>query len=364
MLSTLSACGLEDLKKGVAVHKDGVYFTVYAIKRYAVAHGFDKKVNSSTYEIPSRVMYKGIKYPVKQFSVQLDGAYYTRFEIVHDGGTATKLIVPETVEKLDLSKYLYSQVENLQKITVSEDNKHLTSVDGVVYTKDKSQLIFYPPAKPDNTLVLPMQTTSISDYLYGKKNLAAIAVEAGNTSYSAHDGVLFTADGKSIVCYPLNKTDEKFLIPKSWSVLATSHFANNTYLKQLEVEEGNTIVSAYKGNLYSADGSTLLFRPNIDNSHVLELPDTINTVNDGMLYNVQYLYVPKGLQKIVFHKYEGYNDENKGNPIAKVSYIYFESEELPFCLRYTRLTGTVKFGVSREQFQAEIESSLSSGEHL
>lgn len=353
-LSTMSACNIRKWKEGESVHKDGVYYTVYVSGHYAVAHGFDKVEGKSTYEIPSYVRYKLIKFPVKQFVE----TYYADNRVVLESDIITELVVPKTVEKVEFRNY--GQATNLQKITVSKDNAHLLSVDGVLFTKDKSELIFFPPAKEDGTLSIPSETVKINDYLSYKSNLSAIEVADGNAMYSAQDGVLFTADGSEMLCYPLNKKSETYLIPQTLSVLGTWHFERNEYLKRLEVEQGNTTFSAYNGDLYSADGSILLYRPNEDVRY-LELPDGVTIIGYGTLNRVRYLYVPKSLQRVVFDAYYRYDDENATNPIGDIKYVYCESNELPICLRYTKFTGSVSFSVSREQFQAEIERARSEG---
>ena len=354
VLSTLSACHISDLVGGIFVHKDGVYYTVHVFRRYVAVHGFDKKDGTQVYEIPSKIKYGAIRYPVKEF--------FPSSEINHRlvvDGEITELIVPATVEELLLMGF--SGKGSFQKVTVDEKNANYVSVDGIVYSKDKSQLIYYPPANADSILVLPRETTVLHDTLSGKNNLSAIYVEEGNTSFSAQDGVLFSADGKKLVCYPLNKRDETYTIPMAWSVLNTYWFERNQYLKHLEVQEGNTVFSAYNGDLYSADGSILLYRPNNDSIAVLELPETITTIGLNMLNGVEFLYVPSGLERVIFYSY-GYYDENYNNPIANVRYIYFEDDQLPFCLRYTNFTGSVTFGVTREEFQLDVASRMNRGD--
>lgn len=365
-LCTLSACSIADLKSGINVHKDGMYYTVYVLKHCAIVHGFDVKGGAQVYEIPSRVKYKGVKYPVTRFSTaNNDSSYYVN-DIV-SGGYAVELVIPETLEEMHFYGYRVEQLDFLQKVTVVSNNPYYTSVDGVVYSKDKSELVFYPPAKVDNSLILPRETTNIRDYIRGKKQLSSISVEAGNTTYSAKDGVLFDANGSKILCYPLNKTDETFVIPKTMSVLYAVVFADNHFLKYLEVEQGNPVFSAYKGSLYSADGAILLYHQHQDELNVLELPDTIKTIGKDTLEKIDCLYVPRGLQRIVFDKYDnyyGYSDENDRNPISNVGYVYFEDDEVPFCLRYAKLTQNVKFGVTREEFEAEMQQRFNEGGQL
>ena len=354
-LSTMSACNIRKWKEGESVHKDGVYYTVYLWGRHATAHGFDKQ-SGDIYEIPSRIKYKGIKCTVTEFSAAAEIGR----NIVCDDGVATELIVPNTVRSLNLSGFRWDQLDNLQAVTISADNPCYTSIDGVVYSRDKSELLYYPPAKSNHALLLPKETTIISDSLSSKSKLAFISVESGNASYSAQDGVLLTADGTRLVCYPLNKTDATYVIPQKLSVLNTRHLERNEYLKYLEVEQGNATFSAYNGDLYSADGSILLYRPNEDVRY-LELPDGVTTIGYGTLNRVRYLYVPKSLQRVVFDAYYRYDDENATNPMGDIKYVYCESNELPICLRYTKFTGSVSFSVSREQFQAEIERARSEG---
>ena len=49
-----------------------------------------------------------------------------------------------------------------EEIVVAEDNPYLTVVDGVLYTKDLSVLLFYPQGKPDKEFVIPDHVTQIA----------------------------------------------------------------------------------------------------------------------------------------------------------------------------------------------------------
>ena len=362
-LSTLSACKLPDLNKAKNVHKDGLYYTVYALKRYVILHGFDVKDGTQVYEIPSRIKHGAVRYPVTSFSPSNhDHSFYT-FDIVK-GGNAKELIVPKTVEKLDIFSYNGKQQDSLEKITVDEGNPYFTDIDGVVYTKDQTTLVYYPPAKVSERLTIPQATTKLKDSLGIKTQLSYISVAAGNTAFSAKDGVLLNADGSAIVCYPQNKQDETYTIPSTLAVLSESHLISNKYLKYFEVEQGNSSFSAYKGNVYSQDGSILLYRQYHEDVNVLDLPDTVKILSNGTLAGIKCLYVPKGLERIVFNKYGysyDYYDENSENPISKVDYLFFEGDEIPFCLRYAELTENVRFGVTRQEFE-QFEQQFNKGE--
>jgi hypothetical protein len=70
------------------------------------------------------------------------------------------LYIPENVEiDSDLFPYYFNNLEN---ISVSENNQYYASQNGVLYNKDKSCLIYCPRAYKSNVIVLPESTVKIS----------------------------------------------------------------------------------------------------------------------------------------------------------------------------------------------------------
>jgi len=61
---------------------------------------------------------------------------------------------------------------------------------------------------------LPAALKTIGDRAFiGCSKLAALTVEEGSTSFTAVDGVLYSADGKELLIYPAGKTDTAFAVP-------------------------------------------------------------------------------------------------------------------------------------------------------
>lgn len=56
----------------------------------------------------------------------------------------------------DISEYAFQWAYNLSAINVSLFNENYASHDGVLYTKDSTELVYYPSAKRDTSLVLPL----------------------------------------------------------------------------------------------------------------------------------------------------------------------------------------------------------------
>ena len=71
------------------------------------------------------------------------------------------------LKKINLSKntavfeWIYIAEEGIEEITVPEDNKYFTAVDGVIYTKDMTALAACPNAGGKTELTIPDETVSI-----------------------------------------------------------------------------------------------------------------------------------------------------------------------------------------------------------
>lgn len=63
----------------------------------------------------------------------------------------THITIPESVIKLDA----YFACERLESIDVEKSNPNYTSVDGVLFNKDKTTLLNYPAQKSDKQYIIP-----------------------------------------------------------------------------------------------------------------------------------------------------------------------------------------------------------------
>ncbi|MCH5156860.1 MAG: hypothetical protein J1G02_03165 [Clostridiales bacterium] len=349
VLTTLSACGLSDVVSGIHKHSNGVYYTVYPLRRHATVHGFDRTDDvEQIYTIPSYVKYLGLRYSVTRFEGpnDLEDISSDWYRIVH-GGNAKGLVVPKTVEYFSIGAS-YDDLKNMTFITVDENNTHYKSVDGVLYSADGSNMIFYPPAKVTNSFTLPKEVTRITSPFFNQnESVQEFYVESGSQTYCAINGAIYTIDGSKLLYYPCGKHVDTFVIPKQMTEFDYDFFRHNEDIKYFEAEDGNRLYSAINGDVYSADGGILLFRKSHGNG-ALELPSSIRIVGEGTLDGVEYLYVPVGLEKIVFKTSFRY-ETNVNNPLGDIEYVFFESKILPHYARYVKFSSAY-LGVTAEQF--------------
>lgn len=69
----------------------------------------------------------------------------------------------------------FDSCEALTSIEVDENNMHLSSLDGNLYSKDKTEFIQYALGKEDKTLIIPEGVTSVRSYsFWGNENIESV----------------------------------------------------------------------------------------------------------------------------------------------------------------------------------------------
>ena len=85
-------------------------------------------------------------------------------------------------------------------------------------------------------------------------NLTTINVEAGNTTFKIVDGVLYSADKKTLVAYPIGMTAESFTVPDAVTTIQDYAFQNCNNLKTVTIGSGVTHIG-YDA-FYQCEGMT------------------------------------------------------------------------------------------------------------
>ncbi len=90
-------------------------------------------------------------------------------------------------EVVDLTTEVFDNCYNLKEINVSCDNSNYTSEDGVLYSKEKTEIIKYPAAKSDSSYIIPNSVTSINQNAFsGCKALTSIVWNAKDCADFEH----------------------------------------------------------------------------------------------------------------------------------------------------------------------------------
>ena len=128
------------------------------------------------------------------------------------GFTALESVtVPKSVTKIDGNAFIGCYA--LTGFTVDEGNPAYSSANGVLFNKDKTTLVMYPAAKTGEFSV-PDSVAAIDLFaLFGCSGLTGFTVGEGNTVYSSLNGVLFSKDRETLILYPSGRPDEAYTVP-------------------------------------------------------------------------------------------------------------------------------------------------------
>lgn len=91
--------------------------------------------------------------------------------------TVTSVMIPASVTKIEASAFSFA--DGLTSIEVDPSNPNYTSVDGVLFSRDKTLLVQYPCSKAGSSYAVPDGVTRIYGYaFYGCQNLTGISLPA------------------------------------------------------------------------------------------------------------------------------------------------------------------------------------------
>ena len=330
----------------------GYSYTVIDGLRYGIQDGKAEVVsqpkNIIKADIPSKITYKGMEYPVTYISPE-----------AFSEGILTEVYIPDSITYLMYNTFF--EAENLTDIYVSYNNENYTSIDGVLYNKEVTELLFYPHGKTDAEFVIPNSVASIFqyafdeatnrfyddsltsitlgasvsyiyglDFLFENGFLAEIKVDKENENYSSIDGNLYSKDGTCLLRYARGKTDTKFVIPNGVTEIGNEAFCNCTNLTEIKIPTG---VNAIGWRTFA----------DCENLVNITIADTVTDIGDDAFYNTGYynnednwengvLYIGKHLIDAMIEEdsdIETYNIKEGTLSIASNAFLNFTRVIMP-----------------------------------
>lgn len=237
------------------------------------------------------------------------------------------------VSSINLGAFLGTKCE---AFSVSSDNASYSSQDGILFNKDKTELIKYPPAKADTSYTVTAEvinsyafenSTKLTDIVlsdsvtkigsnafmgcigitelnigknvtdimeapaYKCDSLKTINVSPENTSYKDVDGVLFTKDGTILLQYPDNKNGTEYSI-EGLSKVGAYAFAYTNKLQTVHI--GAQTIGRNAFTNYS--------KPSSKESAVKEivLKDGVKKIDDRAFNSphIEKVYIPSSVMEL------------------------------------------------------------------
>lgn len=276
---------------------------------------------------------------------------------------------------------------SLKQINVSSSNLYFSSEDGILYTKNKSELILYPANKNTPTYSLPTNTVNIQNYAFqdnqhltqlnlnsaiwgiaygalsGCVSLTNIYVPENNSRYSTQDGVLFNKAITELERYPPARTNKTYRIPITVIKLLDNSFSDSEQLETLNIPSNVTTIGSYafskskkitnfvfEGSVSLIGGSAFnecsaleeIILPNgiteipallLQNSHVLKrvyIPESVNLIRqNAFIFNTNLIGIYfKGNAPSIEYGPVNIGSEYKSLTFANTNAtVYFKSDK-------------------------------------
>lgn len=114
----------------------------------------------------------------------------------------------------------------LEEIVVDEDNPNYSSLDGVLFNKDKTELVYYPEGKPDKEYAVPETVTKLSPDIHSALFLRKLIIQSDIEA----PGYTSTRGTVTDIVFEKNVT----VIPEQ--MFSSSGIWKNVYIKGLNTE--------------------------------------------------------------------------------------------------------------------------------
>lgn len=173
------------------------------------------------------------------------------------------VVLPDTLESF--GKDVFKGCSSLQRIEVGERSKLHAVHDGMLFDKELSTLLVCPEGKQPVASLPDSMTSFADDAFAGCRNLEAFQVEEGNQTFASVDGVLYSADRTRLVMAPARTVS--VIVDPETNVIAAGAFSAcsglasiiaNGYVETIEAKAfsletlSKTMVALASGDDYDA----------------------------------------------------------------------------------------------------------------
>ncbi len=198
--------------------------------------------------------------------------------------TVTDITIHEDCKIICDVTVVFKECTNLAMLEIAESNEWFSTLNGILYNKDKTQIIFIPK-NIQGEVVIPDSVTSIgADVFYGCASITAITfgpsltdidvfnaritdcnslttieVSDENAVYSSQDGMLFDKNKTTLIYVPNNK--QGTLNISAETTIGEGALSYSYGISAIEVSEDHAAYSSQGGILYDKEKTQVIRVP-------------------------------------------------------------------------------------------------------
>jgi len=264
----------------------------------------------SSFTVPDDVTTVGaysLSYNPDLTSVDLNKTVTAESNGVNELHNLTTLGIPASVTKIE---GLTNKCEKISYYNVDEANQTYASIDGIVFSKDKTKIVLYPPARPDTEYTIPEGTTTIPSNVFSGCPLKVLHVastvtsidDSGISSMNSLEELDFPDNGQlkaltwqAVSALPALKI---LRLPKNMEEIYERGINACDALDEIDIPDGSLLKRIDKGGIGAANLRLFKFEGSCQLQEIgasvfanktklerFDVPATVTTIGESAFFN-------------------------------------------------------------------------------
>lgn len=207
-------------------------------------------------------------------TINISETKYLWSDIIKECESWDTIEIPEEIT--NINEHAFSECTKLTSINVDDNNPKYSSMNGVLFNKDGTELIKYPMDRSDMDYFIPNDVAKIHDFAFHNcTNLISVTIPKNVTSIGSN---AFQ-----------NCTKLRYIgIPNAVTSIDDCAFSGCTDLTYVNMGNGIKYIGEYAFDCCTSMTSIII-------------PDNVTCINEGAFYgctNVEYISMPNSIEYI------------------------------------------------------------------